>query len=125
MSYIALATDFFEEASQFYERGLGFPVTAQWDRRRGRGRRIDLGSGLCLELLDSPRVPENSCLHRPGDRVHLVVEVPDADAARRHLAIEAPAPEAVSWGARLFQVRDPGGVPITFLEWTTRTGGST
>ena len=41
----------------------------------------------------------------------------DIDTARRQLQIAAPAPEAVSWGARLFQVRDPDGVPVTFIQW--------
>ena len=56
-------------------------------------------------------------LGTPGDRVHVVVEVADIDAARRGLAVPTPAPQAVSWGARLFQLRDPDGVPVTFLQW--------
>lgn len=55
----------------------------------------------------------------PAGRVHLVVEVTDIDQARQ-LRTAAPAPEAVSWGARLFQVRDPDGVPVTFIQWDDR-----
>ena len=25
--------------------------------------------------------------------------------------------QTTSWGAKLFQLRDPDGVPVTFLEW--------
>jgi hypothetical protein len=47
----------------------------------------------------------------------VVVEVPDIDAARARLKIDSPAPTTVSWGAKLFQLRDPDGIPVTFLEW--------
>jgi catechol 2,3-dioxygenase-like lactoylglutathione lyase family enzyme len=119
MSYIALATSAFDAVTRFYGEDLGFPVLAQWDRARGRGRRFDLG-GLGLEILDNAREPRPLSLGKPEDRVHLVVEVDDLEAARRRLQIGAPAPQAVSWGARLFQVRDPDGVPVTFLEWDER-----
>jgi hypothetical protein len=56
-------------------------------------------------------------LGTPADRVHLVIEVADIDNARSYLQILAPEPKAVSWGARLFQVRDPDGIPVTFIEW--------
>jgi catechol 2,3-dioxygenase-like lactoylglutathione lyase family enzyme len=116
MSYVALATDAFDEVARFYGDVLGFPVVAAWDRPNGRGRRFDLG-GLRLEILDNARERHPAALHEPGDRAHLVIEVGDVEAARRALAIGAPAPRKTSWGAKLFQVRDPDGVPVTFLEW--------
>ncbi len=122
MSYVALATDAFEEVARFYGECLGFPVAAEWDRPGGRGRRFDLDGGLRLEILDNLREREPLSLGRPGDRVHVVVEVDDVEAARRGLAITAPEPVSTSWGARLFQVRDPDGVPVTFLQWTDGKG---
>jgi hypothetical protein len=59
----------------------------------------------------------------PGDRLHVVVEVDDGDAARRRLAIVTPSPRSTSWGARLFQIRDPDGVLVTFLQWDEPKGG--
>jgi uncharacterized glyoxalase superfamily protein PhnB len=53
-----------------------------------------------------------------------VVEVDDIEEARDSIDIEAPLPQTTSWGARLFQVRDPDGVPITFLQWIETAGGS-
>ena len=116
MSYVALATDRFDEVARFYGEGLGFPVVAEWDRPGGRGRRFDLG-GLRLEVLDNARERRPLRLDGPGDRFHVVVEVADVEAARGRLAVDSPEPQAVSWGARLFQVRDPDGVPVTFLQW--------
>lgn len=118
MSYVALATDAFDEVVYFYGELLGFPVAAEWDRAHGRGRRFDLGGGLRLEILDNRRERRAMALGSPGDRIHMVVEVADIDAARRRLALDAPAPQTVSWGARLFQLRDPDGVVVTFLQWT-------
>ena len=118
MSYVALATDAFDEVAHFYGALLGFPVVEAWDRAHGRGTRFDLGGGLRLEVLDNRRERRAMMLGTPGDRVHVVVEVPDIDAARQRIALDAPAPQDVSWGARLFQVRDPDGVAVTFLQWT-------
>jgi len=117
MSYVALATDAFDAVTQFYGELLGFPVAAEWDRPAGRGKRFMLGDGLRLEVLDNRRERTPLPLGTPGDRIHVVVEVPDIDAARSRLAVPAPAPQAMSWGARLFQLRDPDGVPVTFLQW--------
>lgn len=117
VSYVALATNAFDEVAQFYGGLLGFPVASEWDRPAGRGKRFDLRGGLRLEILDNRREREPLTLGSPGDRVHVVIEVDDIDAAHGRLAMSAPSPQAVSWGARLFQVRDPDGVAVTFLQW--------
>jgi catechol 2,3-dioxygenase-like lactoylglutathione lyase family enzyme len=123
MSYVAIATDSFDEVTHFYGVLLGFPVIAEWDRPRGRGRRFDLG-GLKLEVLDNIREPRRLELYRPGERTHIVVEVDDIEVTRSRLAITTPEPQTVSWGARLFQLRDPDGVPITFLQWESGSHGA-
>jgi len=117
MSYVALVTERFDEAQAFYGTRLGFPVVAQWDRVRGRGVRFNLGGGLRLELLDAHREPRKPTLHASGERVHVVIEVEDADAAWMRLSDIAPKPETVSWGARLFRVEDPDGICISYLQW--------
>lgn len=116
MSYVALATDHFDEVVFFYGEGLGFPVVEEWDRHNGRGRRFDLG-GFRLEILDNTRERHPLHLCEATDRFHVVVEVDDIEAARKRIALSAPPPQSTSWGARLFQLRDPDGVPVTFLEW--------
>jgi catechol 2,3-dioxygenase-like lactoylglutathione lyase family enzyme len=121
VSYLALATDHFDKVVWFYGEGLGFPIVAEWDRTHGRGRRFDLG-GLRLEILDNARERRPLRLGEPADRFHIVVEVEDIEAARRRIAVPAPPAAATSWGASLFQVRDPDGVPVTFLQWDESTG---
>ena len=116
MSFVALATDRFDEVVSFYGEGLGLPSIEGWDRPGGRGRRFDLGS-LRLEVLDNARERQPLRLLEPGDRFHLAIEVEDIEATRNRLGVEAPAVQATSWGARNFQVRDPDGVPVTFLQW--------
>jgi catechol 2,3-dioxygenase-like lactoylglutathione lyase family enzyme len=123
MSYVALATDRFDEVARFYGEGLGFSVVAEWDRPNGRGRRFDLG-GLRLEILDNARERRPLTLSEPADRFHVVVEVEDVEAARGRIAIEAPPPQGATWGGRLFQVRDPDGVPVTFLQWDRPEDGT-
>jgi catechol 2,3-dioxygenase-like lactoylglutathione lyase family enzyme len=116
MSYIALATDSFDEVVFFYGQLLGFPVVAEWDRPNGRGRRYDLG-GLRLEILDNSRERQRLELSSPGERTHIVVEVDDLELVRSRLLVTTPDPHTVSWGAQLFQLRDPDGIPVTFLKW--------
>lgn len=120
MSYVALATERFDEVSAFYGEALGFPRVAAWDRENARGLRFDLG-GVRLEIFDNARQREPMEIPPVGDRVHVVVEVDDIESAHAGLGIAAPAPQRMSWGAIVFQVRDPDGVPITFLQWVSST----
>ncbi len=122
MSYVAFATDRFDAVAAFYGETLGFPAVASWDRERGRGRSFDLGGGLRLEVLDNRREPSPAGLADLAERgrVHVVVEVEDIQAtwAAARLRMEsAAAPARTSWGASVFQVHDPDGVPVTFLQW--------
>ena len=116
MSFVALATERFDEVAAFYRDVLGFPTTRSWDRTRGRGCEFD-ARGLRLEVLDASREQSPQVLGAPGDRINIVVEVPDVDAVRAGLPLETPEPFTTSWGARLFQVRDPDGIPVWFLQW--------
>ena len=115
MSYVALVTDRFNEVARFYGEELGFPVVKQWDRSNARGLRFDVG-GMRLEILDNERERKSLAQGTPADRFHVVIEVDDIDAAGREIKIDAPPAETTSWGARIFQVRDPDGVPVTFLQ---------
>ena len=121
MSYAALATDRFEEVVEFYGTSLGFSIVEEWDRPNARGLRFDLG-GMRLEILDNQRKKEPLPLGEPADRFQVVIEVEDVEIAMRRIRIEAPSPETTSWGSRLFQIRDPDGVPVPFLEWVEPTG---
>ena len=116
MSYVALATERYDDVVEFYGGLLGFPVVNQWDRPNARGLRFDLG-GMRLEIIDNQRKRHPLALGAPTDRFHLVVEVDDIEKARDSIDIEASLPQDTSWGARLFQVHDPDGVPVTFLQW--------
>ena len=121
MSYVALITERYDEVVEFYGGLLGFPVVDRWDRPNARGLRFDLG-GMRLEILDNDRERNSLMLGDPADRLHVVIEVEDIEEARNRIQIEAPPTQAVSWGARLFQIRDPDGIPITFLQWTSTEG---
>ncbi len=123
MSYVALATERYDDVAEFYGGLLGFPVVDRWDRPNARGLRFDLG-GMRLEIIDNQREQRPLALGAPVDRVHLVVEVDDIEEARDSIDIDAPLPQGTSWGARLFRVHDPDGVPITFLQWIKTAGGN-
>lgn len=117
MSYVAVVTTRFDEVTRFYGELLGFPVAAQWDRANARGRRFDAG-GMRLEVIDNERERNPVRLGEPADKVHIVIEVEDIDEARARIQLNAPLVQDTSWGARLFRVHDPDGMPVTFLQWT-------
>jgi catechol 2,3-dioxygenase-like lactoylglutathione lyase family enzyme len=101
---------------RFYGEGLGFPIVAHWDRATARGLRFDLG-GIQLEILDNSRKQRPLRLGEPAERFHVVIEVDDLDMVCNRFAVEAPAPESTSWGARTMRLCDPDGILVTFLQW--------
>jgi catechol 2,3-dioxygenase-like lactoylglutathione lyase family enzyme len=117
MSYVALVTNRFDEVTRFYGVLLGFPVLDQWDRSNARGCRFDAG-GMRLEIIDNQREQHPRELGETADRVHIVVDVKNIDEAREQLRLDAPPVQDTSWGSRIFQVMDPDGIPVTFLQWT-------
>jgi catechol 2,3-dioxygenase-like lactoylglutathione lyase family enzyme len=117
MSYVALVTNRFDEVARFYGELLGFPIVEQWDRSNARGRQFDTG-GMRLEILDNEREQHQLELGKTADKVHIVVEVESIDEVRERIKVDATPTQDTSWGARLFRVHDPDGVPVTFLQWT-------
>ena len=95
MSYLALATDRFDEVVEFYGDALGFPIVERWDRLNGRGLRFDL-AGMRLEVLDNRREKRPLKLGQPADRIHVVVEVDDVDVTWAQIDAVAPEPETTS-----------------------------
>ena len=117
MSFVALVTNRFDEVTRFYGELLGFPIVEQWDRSDARGMRFDTG-GMRLEIIDNEREQRQRELGKTADKVHIVVEVENIDSAREPIKVDAPPTQDTSWGSRLFQIRDPDGLPVTFLQWT-------
>jgi catechol 2,3-dioxygenase-like lactoylglutathione lyase family enzyme len=116
MSYVALVTNRFDEVSRFYGEDLGLPIVDAWDRDNARGVRFDLG-GMRLEIIDNEREQRQQTLGEPMGRVQIVIEVSDIDEARSRLMLDAPPVTETSWGSRVFQLHDPDGVPVTYLQW--------
>lgn len=116
MSFVALVTNRFDEVTRFYGELLNFPVVDHWDRTNARGKRFDAG-GMRLEIIDNEREAHECDLSIPSNKFHIVVEVEDIEAARSAIKVDAPPVNETSWGARLFKVLDPDGVPVTYLEW--------
>jgi predicted enzyme related to lactoylglutathione lyase len=119
VSYIALVTNRFNEVSHFYGELLDFPVVKEWNRSNACGRRFDTG-GMRLEIIDNQREQRPCELGEPAEKIHIVIEVEDIDEAKSKIKLEAPPIRETSWGSRIFQITDPDGIPVTFLQWTER-----
>jgi catechol 2,3-dioxygenase-like lactoylglutathione lyase family enzyme len=121
MSYVAMVTSRFDEVTRFYGELLGFSIVDQWDRANARGMRFDTG-GMRLEIIDNEREHHPLRLGETGDKVHIVIEVENIDAASERIKIDTPAIQDTSWGARTFRVHDPDGIAVTFLQWAAAEG---
>jgi catechol 2,3-dioxygenase-like lactoylglutathione lyase family enzyme len=121
VSYFALLTDRYDEMVRFYGEDLGLEMAKQWDRPNARGVRFDLG-GVRLELIDNQRERNPLSLGTPADRFHVVIEVDDIEVARQGVKIDAPAAQPTSWGAETFELHDPDGIRVTFLQWIDGQG---
>ena len=115
IAHFALATNRYEMMESFYTERLGFPIVDSWNHKNGRGVHIQL-PGLVLELLDNDCGPCAQMLGASLDRVRLVIEVEDIDETRDLLDIETPIPQTADDGKRSFQLRDPDGLPVTFMQ---------
>ena len=63
------------------------------------------------------------CIRDSANRVHIVIEVDDIEEARTNIALTVDEVIDTSWGTRLFQVHDPDGIPITYLQWLEKREG--
>ena len=120
MSHIALVTNPFDSVTAFYGGTLGFPTVEGCNKPSGRGQRFGLGHGLHLEILDNIRDRRPVALDTSA-WVH-VVEEADMHPLGTSMKVPAPVSAEPSLGARLCQIQDPDGVPVTFLEWKRSEG---
>ena len=122
MSYMALVTEKFDEVTLFYGNILGFPIVEYWDRENARGQRFDTG-GMRLEIIDNTREKHPLALGDPVQKVHIVIEVDDIEVAGDRIGMEVPPIIDTSWGSRMFQLHDPDGIPVTYLQWLEKREG--
>ncbi|GAA4545809.1 VOC family protein [Amycolatopsis samaneae] len=123
-STVSLTVDDVAASSEFFTRHLGYQELMAADGFTSLGRE-DAATNVVflrrgLEILP----PGFRDQHVAGTIVALVVEDLDAELARltgEGVEITLPLREE-EWGERLFQVTDPNGVVVEFVEWVTPAG---
>ncbi len=120
MSFFAIATRRFDLMLEFYARRLRLPILDRFDRPGARGAFFDLGGSARLELIDADaqKRPLNIS-DIADDRLSVVIETTAIDRLAAELNL--PAPEPVSWGARVIRLRDPDGIGVWFIAWDKLT----
>lgn len=120
---IALTTEAFDEAVEFYRDRLGLPVIKQWQEAEGQGAILALGLQTTLELFNEAQAATVDHLEtgrRVSGPVRLALEVPDAQEAttRWHSAGAAllSQPKEMPWGGRNARVQTPDGMQVTLYE---------
>jgi catechol 2,3-dioxygenase-like lactoylglutathione lyase family enzyme len=109
-------------SADFAERHLGFREEMAADGFASLSR-PDAGFNLVFLRRGLPTFKPDAMRDRHADGllIAFVVEDVDAECARltaEGVAITTPL-QTEPWGERFFQVRDPNGVVVQFVEWVT------
>jgi catechol 2,3-dioxygenase-like lactoylglutathione lyase family enzyme len=114
-SCLTLYTNQFKAMLDFYRDRLGFSVLEHSDQAGGDGVLFEL-PGMLLEVIDNDHKASPELLGASLDRIHITVAISDIEAARDFLDIETPIPNITQQGDLMFQLRDPDGLPINFIQ---------
>jgi catechol 2,3-dioxygenase-like lactoylglutathione lyase family enzyme len=114
-SHFTLYTNKFKAMLEFYRDRLGFSVLEHSDQAGCSDVLIELPDML-LEIINNDHMTSPELLGASLDRIHIIVAVPDIEATRDVLDIETPIPNITQRGDLMFQLRDPDGLPITFIQ---------
>jgi catechol 2,3-dioxygenase-like lactoylglutathione lyase family enzyme len=115
MSRIAIVSENFRTACEYYGEKLGFEQVKGWERPDARGAIFDL-CGLQLELLDLAREKTPPDLGDSVDRIHIVIEVEDIKTFHAALPEDMPELFDTSWAGPVLELHDPHGIPVTILQ---------
>jgi catechol 2,3-dioxygenase-like lactoylglutathione lyase family enzyme len=113
-------------SAAFAERHLGFKQDMAADGFVSLSR-ADAGFNLIFLRTGLATFKPDWMRDRPADGVLVVFVVDDADAEYARLqqegvAITTPL-QTEPWGERFFQVADPNGVIVQFVQWVTTPTG--
>lgn len=114
-SHITLYTSKFEAMLVFYRDRLGFPIVEHCDQVDGRDFFVAL-PGMPLKIVDNDRKPCPELLGASLGRVRLSIEVSDIEETRDLLDMHTHIPRIAENGVRMFEIHDPDGLPIAFLQ---------
>ena len=120
---VALTPAHYEQAVEFYCRGLGIEPAQLWDNEDGSHAVIlELGRAT-LEIFNEKHaasVDQIEVGHRVTGQFRFAFRVPDVDAAvarlLEHGAILVHAPVVTPWGHRNARLQAPDGLQITLFE---------
>jgi lactoylglutathione lyase len=114
LTYVRLLVDDYASCFRFYRDVMGFPVT--FGDEDGGYADFDVGANVSLALF--VRQYQTDHVGAPaaasGDKVAVVFEVDDVDAAieelrRRGAPVSAEPADRTDWGIRVGYIRDPDG----------------
>jgi catechol 2,3-dioxygenase-like lactoylglutathione lyase family enzyme len=113
--YVAIWTNRFDLMVDFYGERLGFQ-RARWPEDPHSREALFEMPGFLLKLVDNDFERNPRILGATMERVNLVIEVEDIEETRDLLDMDVSVPNINSLGERAFQVRDPDGLIVIFLE---------
>jgi len=107
-------------SARFAERHLGFQEEMAADGFASLSR-PDAGFNLIFLRTGLPTFKPDSMRDRHADGLLIAFVVDDVDAECARLTAEGVAIttplQTEPWGERFFQIRDPNGVVVQFVEW--------
>jgi catechol 2,3-dioxygenase-like lactoylglutathione lyase family enzyme len=120
-SAVALTVADVDASVRFFTEHFGYQVLMSADGFASLGR-DDAALGIALLRTGLEVLPAaDRDRHADGVIVAMVVDDLEGELARLQregVAITLPL-RTEEWGERLFQVRDPNGVPVELVDWVT------
>jgi catechol 2,3-dioxygenase-like lactoylglutathione lyase family enzyme len=120
-SRVVIKTKDYRKSFEFYHNTLGLKLSNSWQRKDSWGAIFSAGTGI-IEIIWFPSgegLEEcNYAMERA--KVDIGFEVHDIDILHQRLSDSGVAvitePSDMPWGYRIFSIKDPDDIRITFLQ---------
>lgn len=120
-SRIVIKVNDYRKSFEFYKDIVGLKLSSSWQRKDSWGAVFSVGSAD-LEIIWFPEGEgfDDCRFHLERMKVDLFFDAHDVDIMFKRLSdmkVEVvKEPYDAPWGYRLFTVKDPDGIPISFIQ---------
>jgi catechol 2,3-dioxygenase-like lactoylglutathione lyase family enzyme len=111
----------YRKSFEFYHDILGFKLSNSWQRKDSWGALFNVGPAI-VEIIWFPEgAGLLDCAFQPErDKMDIIFDVSDVDILYQRLQELdiniVKKPYDAPWGYRLFKIKDPDGIPLSFME---------
>ena len=120
-SRVVIKVNDYRKSFEFYKDVIGLKLSTSWQRKDSWGAIFSVG-GADLEIIWFPDGEgfQDCCYYPERKKVDIFFEAHDIDIRFKRLSdlgVEiVKKPFDAPWGFRIFTIKDPDGVPVSFMQ---------